>query len=162
MKQLPIGVQHFDKLVQRGMRYVDKTQQVCDLLAVHEAVLLARPRRFGKSLLLSTIAQLFQGKRELFTGLWAEQHWDWQRVHPVLHLSVDRSGQIETNLEQGVWTHLDVLEFKLDQSVEVAIRYLREKGYAERFRHDGRPVQLLGINFSRSLRAVADWQAEAL
>jgi PD-(D/E)XK nuclease superfamily len=55
-----------------------------------------------------------------------------------------------------------VIEFKLDQSAQAAIEYIRQKGYAEKYRHDGRPVLLLGIGFSRKARAVADWKAEPL
>jgi hypothetical protein len=59
-------------------------------------------------------------------------------------------------------THVYVIEFKLDQSARVALYYLREKGYAEKHRHDGRPVMLLGINFGRKKRVVDDWLVEGL
>jgi hypothetical protein len=59
-------------------------------------------------------------------------------------------------------THVYVIEFKLDQSARAALEYLREKGYAEKHRHDGRPVLLLGINFSRKKRVVDDWKVEDL
>jgi hypothetical protein len=59
-------------------------------------------------------------------------------------------------------THVYVIEFKLDQSARAALDYLREKGYAEKHRHDGRPILLLGINFSRKKRVVDDWKVEDL
>jgi hypothetical protein len=59
-------------------------------------------------------------------------------------------------------SHIYVIEFKLDQSASKAIDYLRKKGYAEKHRHDGRPVLLLGINFSRKKRMVDDWLVEGL
>jgi hypothetical protein len=59
-------------------------------------------------------------------------------------------------------SNIYVIEFKLDQSASKAIDYLRKKGYAEKHRHDGRPVLLLGINFSRKKRMVDDWLVENL
>ncbi|MEM7589609.1 MAG: AAA family ATPase, partial [Myxococcota bacterium] len=73
MKQLPIGMQSFEQLRSDGCVYVDKTQHIHRLATQGRVYFLARPRRFGKSLLLSTLAALFEGKRELFEGLWIEQ-----------------------------------------------------------------------------------------
>ena len=70
--------------------YVDKTPQALDLANAAGVYFLARPRRFGKSLFLDTLRNLFEGRRELFQGLYAEANWDWDIKHPVIKF--DMSG----------------------------------------------------------------------
>lgn len=84
----PIGIQSFESLRKLGYLYVDKTELVYTLVTTSKTVFLSRPRRFGKSLLLSTIQAYFESKRELFKGLVIEQlETEWP-VHPVLKLSL--------------------------------------------------------------------------
>ena len=81
----PIGNQDFRKIRTQGKAYVDKTEQIARVLDVADYLFLARPRRFGKSLTVSTIAELHSGDRELFDGLWAYDNWDFEgRKQPVL------------------------------------------------------------------------------
>lgn len=85
----PIGIQDFESLRSNGYEYVDKTELIYKL--VHEGTyyFLSRPRRFGKSLLMSTLAAYFSGKRELFHGLAIDKlEKDWT-VYPVLHLDLN-------------------------------------------------------------------------
>ncbi len=89
---LPIGVQSFRKLRQEGRHYVDKTGYIRDLLRIGTHYFLSRPRRFGKSLLVSTLHSLFECERELFAGLAIEPHWNWSEPHPVVRL--DLSGEV--------------------------------------------------------------------
>ena len=86
-KKLPIGIQTFSEIRQEGHYYVDKTPQILQLIDQGKYYFLSRPRRFGKSLLIDTIAELFEGNRPLFEGLHAERHWDWSRRFPVLRIS---------------------------------------------------------------------------
>jgi len=86
-KKLPIGIQTFAEIRQEGHYYVDKTPYILRLIDQGKYYFLSRPRRFGKSLLIDTIAELFEGRRELFDGLHAQQHWDWSRTYPVLRIS---------------------------------------------------------------------------
>lgn len=88
MKFLPIGIQDFESLRADSYYYVDKTETIHALIAQGKYYFIARPRRFGKSLLLSTIKCIFQGKKELFKDLWiaTNTNYDWQE-HPVIHLS---------------------------------------------------------------------------
>jgi predicted AAA+ superfamily ATPase len=76
-KKLPIGIQTFREIRENGHYYVDKTPLILRLIDHGKPYFLSRPRRFGKSLLLDTIKELFEGNRTLFEGLYAEQHWDW-------------------------------------------------------------------------------------
>ncbi len=84
-KTLPTGIQTFSKLRKKDCYYVDKTQYLIEL-SKETAVFLSRPRRFGKSLTIDTLAELFSGNKALFTGLYAEKHWDWETVYPVIRL----------------------------------------------------------------------------
>ena len=85
----PIGIQNFESLRQDGYVYVDKTAVVYRLVTTGRYYFLSRPRRFGKSLLISTLEAYFRGKRELFEGLAIEQQEkDWT-VHPVFHLDLN-------------------------------------------------------------------------
>ncbi len=85
--KLPIGIQTFVKLREQGCYYVDKTPMALDMIAQGSYYVLSRPRRFGKSLLLDTQAELFEGNRSLFAGLYADDHWDWGKRYPVIRLS---------------------------------------------------------------------------
>ena len=73
MQKLPIGIQHFENIRFKNYLYVDKTKQILSLIENGECYFLSRPRRFGKSLTLSTLEAMFQGKAELFKGLYAEE-----------------------------------------------------------------------------------------
>ncbi|MFZ4773189.1 MAG: AAA family ATPase [Chlamydiia bacterium] len=82
----PAGIQHFPNLIRDGYVYVDKTRHLYELIKEKPGCFLARPRRFGKSLLVSTLEALFQGKRELFSGLWIDSSdYDWH-PHPIIRL----------------------------------------------------------------------------
>ena len=103
--KLPIGLQTFRRVREEGHYYVDKTPHVLQLVADGAHYFLSRPRRFGKSLLLDTVKDLFGGRRELFAGLAAEEAWDWDAPHPVVRIdfgagSFTRPGELETRLDE--------------------------------------------------------------
>ena len=88
-KIYPIGIQNFEKIRNDGYFYVDKTALIYQMVKTGSYYFLSRPRRFGKSLLLSTLEAYFQGKKELFTGLAMEKlEKDWNK-HPILHLDLN-------------------------------------------------------------------------
>ena len=87
-KKLPIGIQTFSKLREEDHYYVDKTGLAVDLVQQGSCYFLSRPRRFGKSLLLDTLKELFEGNRPLFKGLAAETRWDWDTRYPVIRVSL--------------------------------------------------------------------------
>jgi len=90
IRKLPIGIQDFDKLRRRNCLYVDKTQYVYQLAQTDCPYFLGRPRRFGKSLFLSTLKAYFEGKKELFEGLKiAELEKEWEQ-YPVFYLDFNR------------------------------------------------------------------------
>ena len=89
-RRLPIGIQTFREIREDGCYYVDKTDYIRQLTEGGKHYFLSRPRRFGKSLLLDTIKELFEGSEALFRGLAIHGQWDWSRCHPVLRLDFGR------------------------------------------------------------------------
>jgi hypothetical protein len=86
-KKLPIGIQTFRDIREGGYYYVDKSSFACRLVEDAKYYFLSRPRRFGKSLLIDTLKELFEGNQDLFTGLYAGENWDWSERYPVLRIS---------------------------------------------------------------------------
>ena len=96
-KILPVGVQNFESLIRDGYLYVDKTEAIWRLTHTGRHYFLARPRRFGKSLLLSTIEAYFQGKKELFDGLYLQtQEQDWTS-YPIFHIDLSPENYSSTD-----------------------------------------------------------------
>ncbi len=102
LQRLPVGIQTFSELRSRDCLYVDKTESIHHLITMGKYFFLSRPRRFGKSLLLSTIKEVYQGNRALFDGLWIADQWDWGKVHPVVHMSFASMGYRELGLEEAI------------------------------------------------------------
>ena len=86
-RKLPAGIQSFSKLREQDCYYVDKTAYIHRLVTQCNHCFLSRPRRFGKSLLVDTLKELFEGNEPLFRGLAIHDKWDWDVRHPVLRLS---------------------------------------------------------------------------
>ena len=100
---LPIGIQSFRNIRESNCYYVDKTGYALRLVEEGSRYFLSRPRRFGKSLFVDTLKELFEGRRELFEGLEAYDLWDWSVPHPVVRLdfgagSFDEQGGLQDNL----------------------------------------------------------------
>ena len=95
--KLPLGLQTFAEVRGSGYVYVDKTPLAIKLANEAKLYFLSRPRRFGKSLFLDTLRNLFEGKRELFQGLYAEHNWEWESKYPVIKLDMSgTSGSVST------------------------------------------------------------------
>ena len=93
LPSLPIGQQYFKSIRDGNSIYVDKTQYIYALChQIDKNYFLSRPRRFGKSLTLDTISELFSGNKALFEGLWIEDKWDWSQTYPIIRLSLDGIG----------------------------------------------------------------------
>ena len=94
MPKLPIGLSDFATIREdgAGYLYVDKTSQILKLLQAGKYLFFSRPRRFGKSLLCSTLKYLYQGRRDLFKSLDIDPIWDWSKTNPVIHLSLSGVG----------------------------------------------------------------------
>ena len=86
-RKLPIGIQTFREVIEEGYYYVDKSGFAVQMAEQGKYYFLSRPRRFGKSLFLDTLKELFEGNQKLFTGLIAETRWGWSVKYPVLRIS---------------------------------------------------------------------------
>ena len=118
-RRLPIGIQTFRKIREEDYYYVDKTPFIRLLLARGQVYFLSRPRRFGKSLFLDTLKELFEGSEALFRGLDIHSHWDWSVKHPVVHLSF-AEGDFGTRnfLSDNVMEQLQAAERRLGVETE--------------------------------------------
>ncbi|PSR11078.1 MAG: AAA family ATPase, partial [Bacteroidetes bacterium] len=124
----PIGIQDFRKLREGGFVYVDKTQHIFNLLQGGNYFFLSRPRRFGKSLLLSTMNELYCGSRDLFDGLWIQDQWDWeQQQRPVIWLKFASQGIRTMGLLAG-------LQHMLDSEAKRLNVVLTEQDFSLKFR----------------------------
>ena len=142
---LPIGGQDFSDLRRNGFIYVDKTHFVADLVSASKYYFLSRPRRFGKSLFLSTLKAYFEGKKKSFEGLYLEK-WEeaqaaqegreeWQQ-YPVLYLDLNaKNYESRENLENVLDRHLSIWENKygvkekrvdLEDRFQSLLRYIYE------------------------------------
>ena len=99
---LSTGRQSFRDLREDNCIYVDKTQLLHTLVTQGKMYFLSRPRRFGKSLLVSTLAELFKGSRELFTATWVEDKWDWTQKSPIIHISFASVAYKKQSLDAGI------------------------------------------------------------
>ncbi|MCY4657954.1 MAG: AAA family ATPase, partial [Gammaproteobacteria bacterium] len=135
--KLPIGIQTFQKVREEGRYYVDKTVFARELLAQGDHFFLSRPRRFGKSLFLDMLKELFEGNETLFQGLDIHDEWDWSVQTPVVR--IDLSGddfshpqQLNRNLLAQLETQASNHEIPIRHEVatqrfEYLLRTLHEK-----------------------------------
>ena len=126
-KKLPIGLQDFRGIIEGGYKYVDKTRYVHALATGGKYYFLARPRRFGKSITIAVLHELYNGSRELFTGLWIEDKWDWNRKNPVIRISFTVLGFQELGLREA-------LEQELQQQAKAHSVTLTTKGITGQFK----------------------------
>lgn len=123
----PIGIQNFEYLRSEGYTYIDKTELIYQLVSTGKYYFLSRPRRFGKSLLLSTIEAYFKGKKELFEGLAISQKEKEWKHYPVLHLDMN-NGDYQTT--DGV---VSFLRTELSKWEKIYGSNPTEEGLGERF-----------------------------
>ncbi len=109
-RRLPIGLQSFRRLRETDCYYVDKTPLIRELTDRGDYYFLSRPRRFGKSLLIDTLRELFAGSEPLFRGLDIHKHWNWDNTYPVLRLSFDGRYTEEGDLEGNIRKQLEIAE----------------------------------------------------
>lgn len=118
MKKLPIGIQTLSEIINGGYVYVDKTAIALDLINSGKYYFLSRPRRFGKSLFVDTLKEIFSGNKTLFKGLYIEDKWDFEQTNPVLFISFGMGfyGDL-SGLDERLRFALKTVERELDISV---------------------------------------------
>lgn len=114
-QKYPIGIQDFLEVRVNNYLYIDKTESIYKVTSVGKYNFLSRPRRFGKSLLVSTLDYLFKGRKDLFTGLFIEDKWDWSKKNPVIKISFSNIGHKYLGLKDAIDKRLNEIaqEFEI-------------------------------------------------
>jgi Predicted AAA-ATPase/PD-(D/E)XK nuclease superfamily len=102
IQKYPVGIQDFGEIRTGGYLYVDKTPFAYKLVDEGKFYFLSRPRRFGKSLLISTLECMFLAKKELFKGLYIEDKWNWEQTYPIIRISFSNIGHKEKGLYRAI------------------------------------------------------------
>jgi hypothetical protein len=125
MKKLPIGIQEFSRISNDDYIYVDKTEYIYNLIHSGVYFFLSRPRRFGKSLLIHTLKEIFRGKIDLFGGLWIYDKLEWIR-YPIILLDFSKIHDKDTDLDESINHHLSLIA----ESYDI---YLQTESVKEKF-----------------------------
>ena len=129
-KKLPIGIQTFSEIRSEGYYYADKTAFCLKLAQQGKYYFLSRPRRFGKSLLIDTLGELFSGNQALFTGLYVEDKWDWSVQYPVIRISfgggiIENKADLTNKIQEQLRINQEILHITCqDQSTSVCFAEL--------------------------------------
>jgi hypothetical protein len=146
MKKLPISISTFETLITGNNVYVDKTRYIHKMATEGMFYFLSRPRRFGKSLLVSTLKALFEGRKELFKGLWIENtDWDWQS-YPVAVIDFSEiSNETPEKLRQGLRLTLENIaqQHQISLSSQLLPESFKEVIIGLSHRHNARAVILI-------------------
>lgn len=145
IQRYPVGHQDFAKIIRQGFVYVDKTEFVNKLAERGGYYFLSRPRRFGKSLLISTFDYLFRGKKELFKGLYIYDKWDFEE-HPVIRISFSEIGYRTSDLSSAINSRLSEI------SEEYGLK-LKNDGIDKKFRE---LIHILHQKFNRQVAILID------
>ena len=124
-QKLPLGLQDFREIIEGDYKYIDKTKYIHSIASRGKFYFLSRPRRFGKSLTISTLQALYQGSKTLFKGLWIEDKWDWNKKNPVVRLSLKDINFEQRGLEDSLAER--VHEVGQNHGIELKSSYARDK-----------------------------------
>lgn len=142
MKKLPIGIQTFSEIISENHYYVDKTKVLFELVDKGKYYFLSRPRRFGKSLFLDTLKEAFEGNEKLFSGLYLENNWNWNKKHPVIRIDfgggmLQNSQELEQKIKEILRSNIKRYQIEKIENLSVSgifeelIQTLSQK-YSER------------------------------
>ena len=159
MMKYPIGIQSFPDIRERGFVYVDKTAFIYQMALMGKYYFLSRPRRFGKSLLVSTMEAYFLGRKELFKGLTIEQLETEWKTYPVLHLDLNAQNYVNENaLQEELDKHLVIWEqtygMTIDKSLSPETRFYNVILTA--YKQSGEQVAVLVDEYDKPLLATID------
>ena len=113
LKRLPVGIQTFSNIIEDDMLYIDKTEYIWKMIHLSKYIFLSRPRRFGKSLLVSTLQAYYEGRKELFKGFYIENVEKEWIEYPVLRISMASGKHMEKEqLERYLGNRLEEYERK--------------------------------------------------
>ena len=158
-RQLPIGIQDFRTIREQDFYYVDKTSHIQRLVSQGRYYFMSRPRRFGKSLLVDTLRELFEGSEPLFRGLDIHNLWDWSVRHPVVRLSFDGKYDEPGDLAQSISSQLAIIERNagLDPAQSPCSGPERLRDLLDRLHHDtGQQAVVLVDEYDKPILDVID------
>lgn len=144
-KNLPIGVQAFSSMIEGNYIYVDKTKYILNLIMTGECYFLSRPRRFGKSLLISTLYEIFSGNRGLFKSFYIDTtDYSWPE-HPIIHFSfssmnVENSESLKKDIEWNLFNHAAKYNLSIEDAPSLQTKF---SALVERLAQRGKVVILV-------------------
>ena len=158
-RQLPIGIQDFRTIREQDFYYIDKPPHIRRLVEMGRNWFLSRPRRFGKSLLVDTLRELFEGNEPLFTGLDIHGHWDWSVKHPVIRLSFGGKYDNPYDIDGDILDQLEIAERQagLDPAQSAVSASRRLRMLLDRLHHaTGRQAVVLVDEYEKPILDVVD------
>jgi hypothetical protein len=128
MQKYPVGLQDFEKIRTQNFVYVDKTEFIHKMADTGGYYFLSRPRRFGKSLFISTLESLCLAKKELFKGLYIEDKWNWEQTNPIIRISFSNIGHKYLGLQVAIDRRLDEIaqEYEITFSTQTIDQKFKE------------------------------------
>ena len=163
LKKLPVGISTFRQIIEENYLYIDKTKEAYELISNHKYAFLSRPRRFGKSLFLDTLKEIFEGNKKLFEGLYIYDKWNWEDKYPVIHISFSgdlRSPEgLRKNILHVLRRNQEALELKCENMSEydVCFAELLSKTYQKY----NKPVVILIDEYDKAMLDNLDQMAVA-
>ncbi len=152
MKRLPTGRQNFKEIIEKNLIYVDKTLQIYEMLLEGHLYFLSRPRRFGKSLLVSTLQHIFSGQKELFQNLAIGQktEYDWE-TYPILQFDFSSYGYQVENLEEILSYIIAEHAKKHEVQISTISLSVQFKSLVEQIAQKGKPVVVLVDEYDKPI-----------
>ena len=114
LKKLPIGISTFSEIIEQNYLYIDKTKEAHQLITSYKYAFLSRPRRFGKSLFIDTLQEIFEGNRKLFKGLYIYDKWDFEDKYPVIKINWGGNLRSEKEVNHTLYELLKENQKRLD------------------------------------------------
>ncbi len=118
LKKLPIGISTFSEIIKQNYLYIDKTKEAYQLITSYKYAFLSRPRRFGKSLFIDTLQEIFEGNRKLFEGLYIYDKWDFDNKYPVIKINWGGGLRTKEEVNHTIYELLKENQKKLDIECE--------------------------------------------
>ena len=123
-QDLPLSHADFRTVREDNYKYVDKTEFIYKIARGRQMYFLSRPRRFGKSMTISTLAELYKGSKELFEGLWIADKWDWSKRNPVIQISFKGLNFVNSGLEKVLSAEL--IKIATENGITIAQTFARD------------------------------------
>jgi len=158
MKKLPIGIQTFSEIINNDYLYIDKTREAYELVSNYKYAFLSRPRRFGKSLFMDTLQDIFEGNKSYFEGLYIYDKWDWEKSYPVIKIDWNSKLRTIDDLEQKLKITLQHNQERLDIkcSTDISLHFCFEELIVKAYEKYNMPVVVLIDEYDKPILDVVD------